>query len=130
MRELTEHVAVKGEQGLRIVVMDEPGPGGAHHHYRVGGFTEVPPTRALIPAVDDVADVIFQNGPIPEAGVNGLTQEALLAIVADRLRSFQEGPFPCEENRVALMYVEGALSYLKSRTRKRVARCVEGRMES
>jgi len=70
--------------------------------------------------------VTFQNGPIREAGVNGVTQEALLAIVIDRLESFQAGPFPSDQNAVALDHVKAALWHLKERTRMRLARGVEG----
>jgi hypothetical protein len=73
-----------------------------------------------------VTRISFQNGPIAEAGVNGLTQEALLAIVADRLRSFQAGPYACPENGDALAAVEEAMACLHSRTKARMARGVEG----
>ena len=74
--------------------------------------------------------VLFQNGPIQTAGVNGITQEVLLAIVIDRLRSFQAGPFPCDENAEALGYCEMALDFLKERTKMRLARGVEGKSEA
>ena len=38
-------------------------------------------------------EIRFQNGPIAEAGVNGLTHEALLAVLEDRLVGFQSGPY-------------------------------------
>jgi hypothetical protein len=61
-----------------------------------------------------VWDIQFQNGPIAEAGVNGITQEVLLAIVADRLRSFQAGPYACQENADALSHVSAAQAVLQS----------------
>ncbi len=70
--------------------------------------------------------ILFQNGPIGEVGVNGLTHEVLLAIIADRLRSFQAGQFACSENAAALESVEAAQRSLKSRTEARLARGVEG----
>jgi hypothetical protein len=73
--------------------------------------------------------VLFQNGPIKEFGVNGVTQEALFAIVIDRLRSFQAGPFVCEANQFALDHCEAALDNLQARTRARIARGVEGMHE-
>jgi hypothetical protein len=69
---------------------------------------------------------LFQNGPIPEKGVNGLTQEVLLEICADRLRSFQAGPYACRENALALTKIEEAQMWLQSRTLKRMQRGVEG----
>lgn len=68
----------------------------------------------------------FQNGPIMEAGFNGVTHEVLLAIVIDRLRSFQAGPYSCKENSVALTHIETGLLWLQSRTLERMRRGVEG----
>jgi len=70
--------------------------------------------------------VLFQNGPINEVGVNGITQEVLLAIVADRLRSFQAGPFSCRENALALTKIEEAMHWLQQRTIRRMRAGVEG----
>jgi hypothetical protein len=68
----------------------------------------------------------FQNGPIKEFGHNGLTQEALFAIIIDRLDGFQSGKFACRENAVALTHTESALLWLTKRTLDRLARNVEG----
>jgi hypothetical protein len=117
MRTLTDHI-VSGDQAvqLTIEVLDEPGAGGANHWY------EINDGRGCM------AKILFQNGPIKEAGVNGITQEALLAIVADRLRSFQAGPYACDDNEQALMAVQSALFHLQKRTKARIARGVEGTM--
>jgi hypothetical protein len=105
---------------LKIIVSDEPGQGGANHAYAIAwpGPVEGGPESACY--------INFQNGPIKEFGVNGVTQEALLAIVIDRLRSFQAGPFACDENAVALKFCENALQILQTRTRLRMLRGVEG----
>ena len=68
----------------------------------------------------------FQNGPIKEAGFNGISVEALLAIVEDRLLGFQSGVFNCRENAVALTKIQEAMMWLQKRTRDRLARGVEG----
>lgn len=68
----------------------------------------------------------FQHGPIKECGLNGLTNEDLLIIVADRLRSFQESRFACAENADALGSVEDALASLEARTVRRMQEGVEG----
>jgi len=131
MRELTDHI-VSGDQAvqLKIEVTDEPGAGGANHRYEITGFDTKPN-----PSAKDRAGymssysrelVLFQNGPIKEAGVNGITQEALLAIVIDRLRSFQAGPFACRENAISLTHCEEALMWLQRRTVARIKRGVEG----
>lgn len=122
MRTLNDHI-VEGDSAnhqVKIIVSDEPGAGGANHAYAIAWPGSVPD------GPDDACYVNFQNGPIKEFGVNGVTQEALLAIVIDRLRSFQSGPFSCRENAIALTHCEEALMWLQVRTRKRIARGVEG----
>jgi hypothetical protein len=115
MRKITDHVANPVNDRIEITVMDEPGAGGAHHHYAVD-----------VDGSENGLDVHFQNGPIAEAGVNGVTQEVLLAIVIDRLQCFQAGPYACKENGEALGYCLMALDWLKTRTRARMERGVEG----
>jgi hypothetical protein len=131
MRELTDHI-VSGDQAvqLKIEVTDEPGAGGANHRYAISGFdtstnqSDDSLGRALSGA--SRCTVLFQNGPIKEAGVNGITQEALLAIVIDRLKSFQNGPFACDSNAMALKDCQSALAHLQYRTKRRIERGVEG----
>ena len=115
-RELTSHKVNGLNEAIQIVVMDEPGQGNACHHYR------------LRPAGAAECHVVFQNGPIQEAGVNGISQEALLAVVEDRLIGFQSGPYACRENAVALTKLQEAIMWLQKRTRDRMARGVEGTM--
>lgn len=120
-REVTEHRVNPANDALVVRVLDEPGAGGANHVYEISGFRDADGVPGLGPVLID-----FQNGPIAEAGVNGLTQEVLLAIVADRLRSFQAGPYACRENALALTKVEEAMHWLHSRTLARMRRGVEG----
>lgn len=68
----------------------------------------------------------FQNGPIKEEGVNGATQEVLMAIIEHRLESFQAGPFSCRENALALTKLQESKMWLFDRTLKRMQRGVEG----
>lgn len=124
MREIIEHKVNPANDTLRIVVTDEPGSGGANHRYLISGFD--PSTNAAYDGDPRYAVVMFQNGPINEVGVNGLTHEALLAIVADRLRSFQAGPFSCKANACALTHIEEAQHWLQQRTSERMRRGVEG----
>ena len=127
MRELKDHI-VEGDlpqNQLKIEVIGKPGAGGASHMYLITGFNPATnPSRGF--DEPDYCAVLFQNGPILEVGVNGITQEVLLAIVIDRLRSFQEGPFPSVPNGIALSHCVQALSYLQERTRDRLSRGVEG----
>lgn len=74
-----------------------------------------------------VTDSPGQGGANQAYEITGfVTQEALLAIVIDRLRAFQAGPFKCVENELALQKVEDALWQLQERTKARIARGVEG----
>lgn len=124
MRTIETHKVNPANDTIKITVLDEPGAGGANHHYMVTlpDWTRAPDGSGA----KGVWDIQFQNGPIAENGVNGITQEVLLAIVADRLQSFQAGPFACAENAVALEHVEAAQGVLQSRTKARMARGVEG----
>lgn len=124
MRTINDHVINPANEKLTITVTDEPGAGGANHRYAVQGFD--PATNVSADGEGPVAVVLFQNGPINEVGVNGITQEVLLAIVADRLRSFQAGPFACRENALALTKIEEAQHWLQQRTIARMRRGVEG----
>lgn len=130
MREVTEHRTNPANAQLSITVEDAPGNGGANHLYMIRGFNTDSnascPFKARYGKPSDHTTIIFQNGPIPEKGVNGVTQEALLAILIDRLRSFQSGAFACRENAIALTKCEEALHWLHHRTRGREARGVEG----
>lgn len=125
MREITTHVVEGGDhsEALKILALDEPGPGGAHHLYQIGGIA---PGTTLASFVQEIE---FQKGGMAEAGVNGISNEALLAIVQDRLECFQAGPFACSENRAALEWVENAMACLKGRTASRILRGVEGKSE-
>lgn len=127
MRTLTDHKVNAANDTLDITVADAPGSGGAHHRYVISGYDDAGnPSRGDACPSGPHLDVLFQNGPIGEAGVNGVTHEALLAILIDRLRCFQAGPFSCRENALALTKLEEARHWLNSRTKARVARGVEG----
>jgi hypothetical protein len=118
-RELDGHKVNPANEQLKITVLDEPGHGGASHEYLI--------TADMNGGADFLrVRVGFQNGPIGEAGVNGITHEALLAILIDRLASFQTGPYRCIENAQALAYLTDARDVLNSRTQRRIAEGTEG----
>ena len=116
MREIKRHWVDGGAMTdeLKLSAVDNPGPGGANHHY----YVEINEESDL--------DIHFQNGAIKEAGVNGVTNEVLLAIVLDRLDGFINGPFDCAENRLAFGHILLGLEALQARTRNRIERGVEG----
>ena len=117
MRNLTKHI-VEGDSAnhqLGVYVLDEPGHGGACHKYNI------------MHAETELCGLSFQNGPIKAGfGVNGITHEALLAILIDRMEGFQAGPYASQDNADALNHMNLALASLQLRTRARRARGVEG----
>lgn len=128
MREVNDHKVNPANDVISISVTDEPGAGGANHRYEVTGYNAETNPSLDSEFGDDIRGsvILFQNGPIGEVGVNGVTQEVLLAIVADRLRSFQAGPYSSRENALALTKVEEAMQWLHKRTLDRMRRGVEG----
>lgn len=130
MRELTGHKVNPANDVLKIEVIDQPGSGGASHRYDITGFETVDNPSAIAPDGYQVnfsrSIILFQNGPIAEAGVNGITHEALLAILIDRLEAFQAGKFANDYNAAALDHLRSAQGVLLDRTRERISRNVEG----
>ena len=70
--------------------------------------------------------VIFQHGPPAEVGVNGITDEILLAIVIDRLQIFQEGAYACQQNADCLKHLRAALELKHYRSIDRHNKGIEG----
>ncbi len=115
MREISTHKINGLNEAIDVQAIDEPGSGGANHHYTV-----------CVPGVTD-ANIVFQNGPIKEVGdANGISNESLVAVVIDRLQCFQKGPYACRENAIALTKLEEAMHWLHHRTNERLRRGVEG----
>ncbi len=127
MRVITDHRSyLLGDRSdtISVFALDEPGEGGACHSYEVLVRNEACPQDTT-----GVVGVQFQDGPIGEYGLNGATHESLLAIVIDRLKSFQAGPYSCRENALALTALQEAMHWLHHRTRERMLRGVEGTHE-
>lgn len=128
VRKLDGHKVNPANDKLEISVLDDPGHGGACHHYLIEGFElliDAPEGQKCVAALP----IPFQEGPINEAGVNGITHEALLAILIDRMQGFQSGPYACRDNALALTKLQEAQMWLQKRTRDRMARNVEGTHE-
>lgn len=122
MRAITTHHS-DGDKGSSIEVhaLGDPEEGGANTRYQIS-YQKKDKTGSLF-------TLPFQSGPIPEVGINGLTNEVLLAVVLDRLEGFQSGPYACTDNENARWYVAMALATLHRRTKERIARGVEGSMQ-
>lgn len=132
-RLIQTHQVNPANDEIKISVLDERGAGGAHHLYLIEGADFYRNASVLVlkeiaeeePDRDGYA-LFFQNGPIAEAGVNGLTHEVLLAILIDRLECFQAGQFANDFNQRALESCRDAQQALLDRTRERISRGVEG----
>jgi len=119
MRELREHLLNnKDVDVLFIHVIDEPAFGGMNHVYEIASSNSV--------FADTIDMVRFQYGPVKEQGVNGISDVALLAVLIDRLRSFQASPFACEENGQTLMHLEEAMNWQNFRRQNRIDQGVQG----
>lgn len=94
----------------------DPNAGNASHQYAIqfGG-------------PDKICFIPFQHGPRGvEGSIPGIFDDDLLAILEDRLRGFQSGPFACEENEIALALIVKARDALAERVAKRIAKGVLG----
>lgn len=110
------------EKYTQVYAMDEK-EFNANHSYEViarPDIFDVPAPSASLTMVK------FQKGPIKENGVNGCHNEDLIAMVIDRLSSFQESEYKCRENAIAITKLEEALLWLRKRTMDRERRQVEG----
>lgn len=128
-RVIKDHAVGGLNENVTIEALDEPGLGGANHSY----LLTIPPPKYLPNPIGGGErrpvswNIQFQNGPIGETGdINGIGNEALLAVLIDRMRGFQSGQFACRENAIALTYLEDAMHWLQHRTRQRLTRGVEG----
>lgn len=117
-REITEHYDGHGLAESIKVVADEvdPNAGGASHSYvaTINGR--------------QVADIQFQHGPRNvEGSTPGVLDSVLIAIVADRLKSFQAGNFPSRENAIIITKLEEVLMWMRQRADARAKRGVLGK---
>ena len=67
----------------------------------------------------------IQNGPIGEAGVNGIQVTDVLAFTKELYKSLN-ATFPCRENSLTITKIEEAIHWQEARTKDRLRRGVEG----
>ena len=109
----------KREKLNKVFIVDEEGPGGAHHEYLI--VSDIGLSQPIETTIK------LQKGPRKEEGSqHGVIDSDLLEIVRDRLKSFQAGPFSSRENAVALTHIEEALMWLNRRVEDRIEREVLG----
>jgi hypothetical protein len=117
-REIDIHHDGHGLNESIQIIADAPDGSGASHCYQV-----VQQGRASSPLF-----VQFQQGPRNENGsIPGVTEATLLAILIDRLRGFQAGPYACRENAIQLTKLEETLHWTKARADARAKRGVLGK---
>ena len=66
-----EPIVIYEDDYIKVLCMDEKGPGGAHHYYQVIRKSDG----------EDLNAVLFQEGPIKEVGVNDSQTKPCLLFV-------------------------------------------------
>jgi hypothetical protein len=78
------------------------------------------------PGINVLHHINFQKLPVHSVGVNGISDEALLAIVLDRLQFFQEKTeYKCPENDLAIEHVRSAIGACKARQDRRKSQGIQ-----
>lgn len=111
MRQLQNHKV--GLLGSKIDVnVDDPRVMGANTRY----VATAPTADGEVISI--LTDVQFQDGPVADIGVKGISPQVLLAITQDHLAGLNSGEMGCHELRVALNHIHEALNALDARTRR------------
>ena len=113
MREITIHKSHDQDRQPKLMAMGHIGTGGGEQFYKA-----IYQEREDWPMSSVALDFITLDR-------GGITNEALLAVVIDRLDGFQAGPFNCAENEEARNAAKNALDALHRRTLARIERGVE-----
>ena len=108
---------------IDVYAVDKRNGDGANHTYRIDVRAFENPKNAE-PSVTVMLP--FQDGGLKDVGANGITEQALLAVVLDRLRGFNDGPYRCPENSMMITKIEEALMWGEKRANDRARRGLEG----
>lgn len=108
------------ENGIRVLHVSEDNPG---HDYLIGVNTGTNDSSFAI-----IGEINFQNGPTGDHGVNGVTNEAILAVLEHRTAALNEA-FPSKENEDALHHLKSAREAFEKRILDRKNRGVYGKNE-
>lgn len=111
---------------VSVGAVDAPAPDGASHRYVIEVIDRPKTNNDAADRIVERCELNFQNGGLKEVGPNGITDQALLAIVMDRMRGFNDGPFRCRENSIIITKLEEALMWMEKRANDRARRNVEG----
>lgn len=94
---------------VKSFATDDKSADGSSHSY---GFSYQPSAGA--PSIP-MGSIKFQNGPVAQAGVNGVSDAQLISVLIDHIEGFQNGPYRCNENYQAAWHLREALGWLKLR---------------
>lgn len=125
MRQIDLHHDGHGLNESIYIVTDTPDQSGAAHRYdlSIAAGPDGHPGEVQL-----VGHLRFQQGPRNvEGSFPGITEAALLAVLIDRLRGFQAGPYACRENAIQLTKLEECLMWTKQRAHDRAKRGVLGK---
>lgn len=126
-RELFDHKNNKyNREHIVIKTADERADDNAHHKYVIEAWIPQLVSPGPAPQMVERCEISFQNGGLKEVGPNGITDQALLAVVLDRLRSFNDGPYRSRENSMMITKLEEVLMWGEKRGNDRARRGVEG----
>lgn len=125
MRTITTHRTSVLNESIDLHADDRDAANGNMSHEYTARIPRTTPDRPDVKA-EECFFIRFQHGPVRERGHNGITNEVLMAIVADRLEGAQAGDKACVENEVALKFLLLSLEALKARTARRVHAGTEG----
>lgn len=126
-KDITSHHDGHGlTETIKVYAMDEPGPGGACHHYEFFvDLVDGAPERGGYQ--QKVGYLQFQKGPRNEPGsIPGVLTVAVLAGLIDQMEDFQAGPYPSDEGGEALDHLRAAMDALRRRADARAERGVLG----
>lgn len=114
-REVTHHKRLNPTQFVDVFALGDPNRGGGHTSYCLvaGGGADAYEVR-----------IAFQDGHPDEVGHNGILDDALIAVVIDRLQGFQAGPFASRETALVITKLQEALQWSAQRVADRRERGV------
>ena len=79
--------------------------------------------------MNEFINIKWQEGNVPDNGVNGATIEEVIEVAKCRIVELN-AKFPCRENSLAITKLEEATHWLEARTKDRIKRGVEGKEQA
>ena len=116
-REIKHHHYGPHAPEVTVECIQRPEKIGMRDYYVIG-YHGFPYYGSQVPKSNIMVELAFQKGAPQIAGNNGITREALLAVVIDSLEVLQAGPYPCEENAKALACLKEGIEHLHARSRR------------